>query len=351
MRVLFVADRLTLDGRSTYALDLARGLKEARAEVQFCLVGGELRARLSQLKIESYLIKHNLFSFRRLLRFLREFAPEIIHVTSEHAIFPGRRIARALRRGYLLTVHDLQDASAVPLREDEVQGVIVANADLRETLVNRLRVPKEKIRLIVKGVDLDAFDMPAPQFEHRLPVIGCMGRFAAGRGHEHFLRAARAVVDAGREALFLLVGEGSEERTVRRMIKDLHLTELVTISPPTDAARKLYAAMDIVVLPAEKATSSHTALEAMASSRPVIASVVGDLLHLVRNEENGITVEPGDAEGIARAITRLLSEPEFARALGARGREFVTQKYPLSRMVEATTALYEEVIRGEFPRR
>ncbi len=351
MRVLFVADRLTYDGRSNYALGLARGLTEARVELQFALTGGELRGRLEDFKVESYLIKHNFFSFRKLVRFLREFKSDVIHVTSEQALGPARRIARALRRGYLVTIHDLLDPEAMHLQETEVQGVIVANEDLRETLVNRLHVPKEKIRMIARGVDLDAFDIAAPHFEHRLPVVGCMGRFAAGKSHEHFLRAARMVIDAGREALFLIVAHGGEERHLRRTIEELKLKEAVTIAAPQAEARKLYVAMDIVVLPAEKATSSTTALEAMASRRPVIASVAGDLLHLVRAEENALAVEPGDAEGLARAITRLLSEPEFARELGECGRVFVTQKYPLARMVEHTIALYEEVVRGEFPRR
>ena len=351
MRVLFIADRLTYDGRSDYALNLARGLKEARIDLQFALTGGELRGQLDALKVENYLIKHNFFSFRKLVRFLREFKPEVVHVTSEQALDPARRIARALRRSYLLTVHDLLDAEATHLQESEVQGVIVANEDLRETLVNRVHVPKEKIRLIARGIDLDAFDIAAPHFEHRMPVIGCMGRFTAGKSHEHFLRAARMVIDAGREALFLVAAHGGEERQLRRAIRDLKLREAVTIATPQAAARKLYAAMDIVVLPAEKATSSKTALEAMASRRPVIAIVAGDLLHLVRAEENALAVEPGDAEGLARAITRLLSEPEFARELGERGRAFVTQKYPLARMIEHTIALYEEVVRGEFPRR
>jgi len=344
MRVLFIADRLTYDGRSDYALNLASGLKEARVDLQFALTGGELRGQLDAFKVENYLIKHNFFSFRKLLRFLREFKPEVVHVMSEQALQAARRIVRALRRTYLLTVHDLLEAEGTHLQESEVQGVIVANEDLRETLVNRLNVPKEKIRLIARGVDLVAFDIPAPRFEHRLPVVGCMGRFGAGKSHEPFLRAARMVIDSGREALFLVAAQ-------RRAIGDLKLREAVTIAAPQAAARKLYAAMDIVVLPAEKGTSSKTALEAMASRRPVIASVAGDLLHLVRAEENALAVEPGDSEGLARAITRLLAEPEFARELGERGRAFVTQKYPLARMVEHTIALYQEVVRGEFPRR
>ena len=109
--------------------------------------------------------------------------------------------------------------------------------------------------------------------------------------------------------------------------------------------------IDILVIPATKASSSATALEAMAARRPVIASVVGDLLHLIKNEENGLAVEPGSAEGIARAICRFLDEPDFARALGERARDFVSRRYPRSRMIEETVTLYEEIQQGDFPRK
>ena len=221
---------------------------------------------------------------------------------------------------------------------------------LRELLVNRLNVPKGYIRVIPKGVDLQTFDLPPIEFRDRLPVIGCVGRLVPGKGQEHFLRAAKQVLDSGREAVFLLMGQGRDERRLRRLIKELNLTKAVTISPPIRGTREIYRVVDILVLPATKAASSLTALEAMAARRPVIASVIGDLLHLVKNEENGLAVEPGNEQGLARAMCRLLDDTDFARELAERAREFVSAKYHVNRMIEGTMALYEETLRGDFPR-
>ena len=350
MKILFIADRLGYNGRSTYALNLARGLKEMAADIQFAVTGGELRPRLDELAIENYLVKFNFFSMRKLLDFLGEYGPDIIHVTSERALRTGHRIARGLKTSYLVTVHDLLEAENLHLRMTEVQGVIVANEALREVLVNRLNVPKSAIRLVPKGVDLSMFDLPPFELHDRLPVIGCIGRLVPGKGQEHFLRAARQVLDAGREALFLLIGQGREERRLRRLIRDLQLSQAVTISPPIAETSEIYHAIDILVLPATKAASSMTALEAMAARRPVIASVVGDLLDVVKHEENSLAVEPGNTEGLTRAICRLLDDSAFARDLGERARQFVSQRYTLLRMIEGTMRLYEDVLSGDFPR-
>ena len=351
MKILLVADKLVYDGRTSYALSLAQGLKEAGHTVQCCVTGGELRARLDELKIEHFLVKHNVFSFHRLVGFLKEFGPDLLHVTSERSLPPGRRIARGLRTPYLVTVHDLLDAEDLTFHTEELLGIIVANEGLREFLVNRMYVPKEYIGIIPKGVDLDAFDVPYTAMNTRLPVVGCVGRFVPGKGQDVFLRAARRVLDAGHEALFLLVGTGREEKRLRKLIHTLDLAQAVTISAPIIAARDIYRAMDIVVLPALKASSSLTALEAMAARRPVIASVVGDLLHLVKNEENCLAVEPGNVEGLTAAIGRLLAQPTSARTLAEHARETVAQRYPLSRMLESTAALYAEILAGDFPRR
>ncbi len=350
MKTLLIADRLTYNGRSTYALNLARGLRDADTAILFCLTGGDLRYKLNELGIENYVVKYNFFSLRKLLSFVSEFHPAIVHVTSERALYPGQKIARGLKLPYVITIHDLPETENVRLNLSELQGIIVPNEGLREALVNRLNVPKQWIRLIRKGVDLAAFDVPAMELRDRLPVIGCVGRMAPGRGQEHFLRAARQVLDSGHEAMFLLVGQGREEQRLRRLLKELDLNEAVTISPPIKEANDIYRVIDILVIPATKASSSATALEAMAARRPVIASVVGDLLHLIKSEENGLAVEPGNAEGIARAICRFLDEPGFARELGERARDFVSRRYPQSRMIEETVALYEDIQQGDFPR-
>jgi len=351
MKVLLIADKLDYSGRSTYVLNLARGLTQSGLQVQCCVGGGDLRPELDRIGVENYLVKYNFFSFHALLGFLREFDPDLVHVTSERALRAGHKIARGIRRSYTVTVHDLLEAEHLPLRLSVIQAIVVANEALRETLVNRLDVPKTMIRLIPKGVDLDAFDLPPVSIENRLPVVGCVGRFVPGKGQEEFLRAARRVLDHGYEALFLLIGQGRHERRLRRLIDELKLRKSVTISPPIKQQREIYHAIDILVLPATKAASSTTALEAMAARRPIIASVVGDLIHLVKNEENALAVEPGNIEGLARAIERLLDDHDFARELGERARSFVSKRYPLTRMIEATVSLYKDIVQGDFPRR
>jgi len=63
-------------------------------------------------------------------------------------------------------------------------------------------------------------------------------------------------------------------------------------------------------------------IEAMASGRPVIASRIGGIPDLVRDEVTGLLVQNGDAEALAAAMIRLLADRELASRLGAAALEF-----------------------------
>lgn len=351
MKILLVADKLIYNGRSTYALNLAEGLKAAGLELQVCTTGGERRGELDDAHIENFLVKFNFFSFRKLLSFLRTFNPDIIHVASESVLSTGRKLAKGLNQRYLVTIHDLLDARHVDLPLAKINGLVVTNESMREVLVNRMHMPKERIRLIAKGVDLHTFDIPFRELGQRVPIFGCIGRFVPGKGQRFFLKAIRQVLDAGRKAMFLLLGEGRDETKLRKLIQALDLRKAVTIAPPLEQSHEIFNVIDCLVLPVTKAASAHIALEAMAARRPIIASVVGDLLPLIKNEENALATEPGDVDGLANAMNRLIDNYDFARELGEKARDFVAEKFPLNRMVESTIALYEEILAGDFPRK
>ncbi len=351
MKLLLLANKLIYNGRSTYALNLAKGLKEAGFDLLFCLTGGNRRPDLDSLGIENYLIKFNYFSFRKLISFASEFNPDLVHITSEDAVPPGRKIARRLKKQFLITIHDLLDIKEKHLPLSQSIGIIVANENMREMLVNHLNIPKERLRMIPKGVDLETFDHPVRELGDRLPVIGCIGRFSEGKGQAYFIKAARKVLDTGRNAVFLLLGEGRNETHLRRLIRDLQLSKHITISPPLEKNSEIYRIIDILVLPVTKAASTQTAIEAMASRRPVIASVVGDLLHLIKHEENGLATKPKHIEDLAQAMCRLIDDPQFAHTLGEQARTFVAAHFPEKRMIDDTITLYNDILKGDFPRK
>lgn len=86
-------------------------------------------------------------------------------------------------------------------------------------------------------------------------------------------------------------------------------------------------------------------LEAMAAARPVVATRVGGVPELVEDGITGFLVEPGDVDGFACAVRKLLEDPELAEKMGRAGREKVEQEFGCEQAVRRLTDLYLTVLR------
>jgi glycosyltransferase involved in cell wall biosynthesis len=85
------------------------------------------------------------------------------------------------------------------------------------------------------------------------------------------------------------------------------------------------------------------ALLAMSAGIPVIASNIGGLREAIEDRVNGLLVE-NDAESISQAIRCLLTDPDFARSIGAAARRTIQERFTVDRMVWGTIEVYRAVL-------
>jgi glycosyltransferase involved in cell wall biosynthesis len=100
----------------------------------------------------------------------------------------------------------------------------------------------------------------------------------------------------------------------------------------------------VCVLSSKAEGFSNSILEYMAAGRPVVATDVGGAREAVVEGETGYLVRPGDDEALAARIVSLLGEPERARAMGARGRQVIEEKFSGDAQLERTLELYESLL-------
>jgi glycosyltransferase involved in cell wall biosynthesis len=116
-----------------------------------------------------------------------------------------------------------------------------------------------------------------------------------------------------------------------------------------DDVPSVTAALDVAVLPSYREAQGLSILEALALSRPVVASKVGGIPEMITDGVNGLLVPPHDPDALAAAIARLLRDHPFADTLGRRGHDMVHDRFDLGVMVKAVQAIYEEGARTVRP--
>jgi L-malate glycosyltransferase len=169
--------------------------------------------------------------------------------------------------------------------------------------------------------------------------VGMIARMnAPSKNHAAILQAAARLKDRHAAVEFLFIGDGPLRPQLEREAERLGVAGQVRFFGDRQDIPAVLASLDISVLPSASESLSNAILESMAAGLPVVAYRVGGNSELV-SDETGILVPPGDEEGLAAALDRLLQNEGLRAALGRNARKFASENFTLERI----RARYEEL--------
>jgi glycosyltransferase involved in cell wall biosynthesis len=349
--ILLLADSFSLRGTSAYTLRLAEHLPQLGFRTQIAcpsarMVQPELRG---ELPIDEY--PHLLMPLwgqmvrRWLLADLMDEPPALIHIQSRRMLPLGTWLAKRMGCSFVLTVQDfLLPRERLPFAATWGRHIIAVSEAVRADLLSRTKLRPDFVTVILSGVDVPA-DVPRPVLEpNRTPVIGTAGPLEAVKGFPYFLGAAQRVAAADVPAEFVVAGAGPEEANLRRLARELEIADRVTFVPNVLDLTSSLTAMDIFCLPSLRQGLGTLMLEAMALGRPVIASDVGGVESVVRDNETGLLVPPSNSEALSQRMLELLHDPFRARRLADAARDKVRRDFSVARMAQQTADVYRKVL-------
>lgn len=181
-------------------------------------------------------------------------------------------------------------------------------------------------------------------------VVGIVGRLAAIKNHDLFLRMAARVSTGVR---FVIYGDGGERDRLVRRAAELGIKSRVVFAGTHDAD-EIYASLDVAALTSRNEGTPLAIIEAMAAGKPVISTAVGgvvDLLGLVEQRiaangsyfeirERGVTASSDDAAGFAAGLEHLLHDELLRRRLVERGKAYVERVHTKRRLVDDIVGIY-----------
>lgn len=213
--------------------------------------------------------------------------------------------------------------------------------------------PREKVRLIPHGVDLEKFnpnldsDMSRKELgiDQNTVVVFTLRHHEKVYGIEYLLRAVPDVLGRVKNVLFLIGGEGHLRNYHEKLTADLRVQDNVRFTGGISRSKVplYYAASDIVVVPSLQEGFGIVVSEAMACGKPVIGTEVGGIPDQVTDGLNGFLIKPKNSDEIAEKILYMIEEPDEAKKMGISGRKLAEEKFDINKKIERLVALYEEV--------
>jgi glycogen(starch) synthase len=201
----------------------------------------------------------------------------------------------------------------------------------------------DRASVVYNGISLAEFDEAAAPRPLARPFILGIGRHVPQKGFDVLLRAfARA--DLPTHDL-VVAGDGPERPRLMEIARELGVDGRVRFPGKADraVAISLFKTCEFFVLPSRQEPMGIVNLEAMAASKPVVASRVGGVPEIVADGETGILVEPENHDALAGVICRLAGDADLRDRLGAAGRH-AAEGFTWSAIANRYAALYRPLL-------
>ena len=314
--------------------------------------------RHSILRIGPYLDPPAAWSLSRVIR---EFGPDVIHVhlSRDLALVRMALAFCGLRPAVILHKHI---ASAGNKRDflhrylyGGVDKVLAVSEFVRRSLLASCPLEPGDVEVLFNGVDTRDFISAAelgPQERKRIRaelgaddssvLVGVIGRLDPRKGQQWLIRAAAVLAGSGRELRYALIGASEQgcRAELEALVGELELGDVIKFTGHRTDSRRLYASLDVLVVPSFEEAFGLVAVEGMLSRLPVVASNSGALPEFVESGVNGLLVELNDDRGLAGAIGRLADEPQLRASLGERSRQWALGNLEMGLVLERLDGLY-----------
>jgi glycosyltransferase involved in cell wall biosynthesis len=261
------------------------------------------------------------------------------------------RISRICRLPYMLHLHSGQFDHFWDSRKSILKGeidlmfrksqrIIVLGNHWKQVVSDRVSDCSGKIVIVPNATRMAI--SKTPKIVDEAANILFLGRLGPGKGVPQLVMAlSRLGSKSGWRAT--LAGDGAVKET-RAAVEQAGLADRISVPGWVDSARvdALLHAANILVLPSLSENLPMSVIEALAHGAAVICTPVGALPDIIEHERTGLFVKPGDVEGLASALGRLIEDPDLRWRLGEAGKALHRTRLDVEVCAERLAAIWAE---------
>lgn len=229
--------------------------------------------------------------------------------------------------------------------------VVTTGEAIRRQMIEENGFAEQRITSVVTGLDLATFRPTREAAAVRqalgipasVPVVGTVSTIRSWKGHLDLLEAIVSLRSV-RDVRLLLVGDGPYAEVIRSRVRELRLEGAIVMPGQREDVADMLSAMDVFAFPSTANEGVPQAvLQAMALRRPVVASQVGGIPEVVRDEETGILIPARDPSALARGIGRVIEDAPAVERWVKAAEALVRAGYTIEVMLDKMEAVYHKV--------
>jgi glycosyltransferase involved in cell wall biosynthesis len=303
-------------------------------------------------------------NIRDIISICRQHRVDVVHCHLSDAEFTGilagwlygaRRIISTVHYPALLPERKSGDIrnylriAATRLLYRLANAVVAVSDDVAQQLKNVFRLSPSKIKVIINGIDVEAIHRTLPNPEHlsslcALPgqrLITSVGRLMPPKGHGYLIAAMPHLIHQVDNVKLLLAGDGDLKESLEQLSLDLKVRDVISFLGSRSDVPDILALSDVFVLPSISEGTSMALLEAMAGSKPIVATDIPGNRDVLKHEHNCLLVPPCNPEKLAEAISFLLNHPQIAAEYGKNAYQDVCLRFNIDETITQLIALWK----------
>jgi len=371
--ILYIITKSVWGGAAKYVFDLSTNLSDEYMITVAAGGHGKFAQRIKRAQIPYFNINNfqrninpfkDFFAFFEILGLLFQIKPDIIHVNSSKAggivglagwaykMLSGKKISLIFTaHGWAFNENRSKSqinlikffSKLTALFYDKI--ICVSEYDQKTAIRNKI-CKKNKLTVIHNGIDIEKISFLTKEKAQKKLIgkvspfiIGTIAEYTKNKGLIYLLKAIKNIKDQEIDIILIGSGENPDKEKLKSFIKKYNLKNINFIEFIDNAASYLKS-FDIFILPSLKEGLPYTILEAMAAEIPIIATDVGGIPEIIKNDINGILIKPKNPKLIKEKILHLINNPEISKDLSQKAKIRINKKFTLKRMIQKTRKIY-----------
>jgi glycosyltransferase involved in cell wall biosynthesis len=387
-RVLRIITRLNIGGPSIQAITLsermtARGFETRLIHGRLGPGEGDMRYLLTEpaavrevgtLRREIAPL-HDAVALVQVLDAIRDIRPHILHTHMAKAGTIGRVAASIYNRtagrdrpvrvvhtyhghvleGYFSPARTRAFLAVERMLARATDRIVAISPRIEQELIANYRIGRRaQYRVIPLGFDLQRM-IAIGETERRAAravlalapdahVICTAGRLTAIKRYDLFLDTARLIAEHDPRAIFLVAGDGELRSALEQQTRASGIADRVRFLGWRRDLDTVYGASDVFLLTSRNEGTPVALIESLAAAVPGVSTDVGGVRDVIDSDRVGLLAPFGDARALADQVHALLADRDRRRRMGEAGRQAVSGRYGLDRLIDNVERLYRELL-------